>query len=85
MPSDDRNITTYVIGQNPIVSDINSLNTDQFVSLEKIVLKDPRDIRFAQSAQQAIVNGMILPSGTKIPIPTDERTWRIVGSEILLV
>jgi hypothetical protein len=83
--SDYRNITTLVIGQNPTVTDINSLNTaGQFTSLDKVVLNDPRDIQFAQSAQQAVVNGMTLPSGVRIPVPSDSRTWRIVGSEILL-
>jgi hypothetical protein len=84
--SDYKNITTLVIGQNQMVTDINSLNTSgQFVLLDKIVLNDPRDVQFAQSAQQAIVNGMTLPSGISIPISSDSRTWRIVGSEILLV
>jgi hypothetical protein len=82
-PNDFTN-TSLLIGLNP--TDINSFNTSgQFVSLDKIVLNDPRDVQFAQSAQQAIVNGMALPSGISIPIPPDNRTWRIVGSEILLV
>jgi hypothetical protein len=79
------NITTLVIGQNLTNTDINLINTGcQFNSLEKIVLTDPRDLLFAQSAHEAIVNGMTLPSGVRVPYPSDSRAWKIVGNEIIL-
>jgi hypothetical protein len=81
-----RSITTLVIGQNPSESDISYINTKgQFNALEKIVLNDPKDIVFAQSAQHAIINGMTLPSGVKIPMTCDSRNWKITGNEISLI
>jgi hypothetical protein len=85
IPGSLRNITTLVIGRDPTTSEINYVEAEsEYISLEKIVLKDPKDIQFAESAQEAIVNGMILPSGVKIPIPVDNKTWKIVGNEIIL-
>jgi hypothetical protein len=46
------------------------------------VLNDAKDVQFAQSAQDAIVNGMVLPSGIRIPVSGGE--WRITGKDILL-
>jgi hypothetical protein len=57
----------------------------QYPNLEKIVLNYPNDITFAQSAQNAIVNNLVLPSGFKIPTGRDGKSWRIEGNEILLV
>jgi hypothetical protein len=52
--------------------------------LEKINLNDPLDIAFAQSAQGAIVSGISLPSGIKVPDARDGKTWKIIENEIIL-
>jgi hypothetical protein len=52
--------------------------------LEKIVLNNPLDITFAQSAQGAMVSGIALPSGIKVPDAMEGKIWKIKGNEIVL-
>jgi hypothetical protein len=73
-----------VIGQGFTDDDISSLNRVQFAVLEKIVLNNPLDITFAQSAQGAMVSGIALPSGIKVPDARERKIWKIKGNEIVL-
>jgi hypothetical protein len=76
--------TTLVIGDNTPSHDINYLKArSAYISIDKIMLTDPRDVQFAQSVPEAVVNGMTLPSGIKIPY-SDGKYWRIQGNEIIL-
>jgi hypothetical protein len=77
-------VNTLIIGQGHTDSDINRLNNTQLSVLEKIVLSNPLDIAFAQSAQNAIVSGISLPSGVRVPDARDSKTWKIVENEIIL-
>jgi hypothetical protein len=53
--------------------------------VEKIVLANPVDVSFAQTAQNAVVDEVILPSGIKVPVGRDGKSWRIIGNEIVLI
>jgi hypothetical protein len=87
------NLSVLNIG-NPLtntgVANINDANACQtgssYPSFEdKIVLSLPGDIAFCQTAQNAIINGIILPSGLKVPAGKDGKNWRVIGSEIILI
>jgi hypothetical protein len=77
-------VNTLVIGHGFTDDDISSLNRVQFAVLEKIVLNNPLDLTFAQSAQGAMVSGIALPSGIKVPDAREGKIWKIKGNEIVL-
>jgi hypothetical protein len=77
-------VNTLIIGQGQVDSDMNNLNNTQLSVMEKIVLSNPLDIAFAQSAQDAIVSGISFPSGIKVPDARDGKTWKIIENEIIL-
>jgi hypothetical protein len=76
-----RNISVLTVG--PVANapaDINS-----YPSFDKITLASPVDLSFAQSAQNAVISDVVLPSGVKVPSARDGKQWRIVGNEVLLL
>jgi hypothetical protein len=77
-------VNTLIIGHGFTDDDISSLNRVQFAVLEKIVLNNPLDLTFAQSAQGAMVSGIALPSGIKVPDAREGKIWKIKGNEIVL-
>jgi hypothetical protein len=84
---DPRNTSAFLPANNQSSSslEVRVNEFSQYPNLEKIVLNYPNDITFAQSAQNAIVNNLALPSGFKIPPGRDGKSWKIEGNEILLV
>jgi hypothetical protein len=78
------NATSLVIGAQNEVSDINDINSHSMIVLEKIALTSSIDISFAQSAQNAIVNDLVLPSGVRVPTGKHGMCWRIAGTDIIL-
>jgi fumarate reductase subunit C len=87
------NLSVLNVG-NPLtntgVTNINDANACQagssYPSFEdKIVLNHPGDIAFCQTAQNAIINGIVLPSGLKVPSGKDGKNWRVIGNEITLI
>jgi hypothetical protein len=52
---------------------------------DRIALQYPNDIAFAQGAQGAVLNGIILPSGIAIPAQRDGKNWTLIGNEIVLI
>jgi hypothetical protein len=82
---DSRNLSALLPANNQSTELVINSTFTQYPGLEKIVLNYPNDITFAQSAQNAIVNNLVLPSGFKIPPGRHEKSWKIEGNEIVLV
>jgi hypothetical protein len=59
--------------------------TNEYSMVDKITLTNAFDLTFAQSAQNAVISGVTLPSGLRVPIAKDGKDWRIVGNEILQI
>jgi hypothetical protein len=72
-------VNTQVSGSSYTELNINSL------PIERMVLYHPVDLVFAQTAQNAILNGSCLPSGTVVPAARGGKNWRLIGIEIVLV
>jgi hypothetical protein len=56
----------------------------KYPKCERIVLTNPADIAFAQNAQNAIIDDLMLPSGIKVPCLRNSKSWRIIGNEVIL-
>jgi hypothetical protein len=54
---------------------------DRFNNASEIALTQPEDIDYLKNAQCAVVNGLTLPSGLKVP-DGDGLIWRVMGNKI---
>jgi len=52
---------------------------------DPIMLRDTRDVSFAQNCQHAQVSSATLPSGLKVPDSTHDKEWRIDGLCVVLM
>jgi hypothetical protein len=80
VPTTRANVTNLTVG-NVVVDNINSYPT---ISSSSIVLTNSMDLAFAHSAQNAVVDDVVLPSGLKVPAGQDGKSWRIIGNEIVM-
>jgi hypothetical protein len=63
------------------------LTRDSLLNIEsdKVTLTSKKDILFARTAQDSIVNDSTFPSGLRIPSASYGKNWKIVGDDVLLV
>jgi hypothetical protein len=72
-------------GQTQICVNMDKDENGEFSMTDRVTLTNSLDITFAQSAQNAVISEVTLPSGVKVPAARDGKNWRIVGNEILLI